>query len=246
MPLRPSPPGRPRARAVDLPSGALVESAAVVAHAQQRAPDERQLDVHAARAGVLGDVGEALLRHAEDHELLLVGQRRERARGGGSARACRCAAPKSETCDASAAISPWSSSAVGRSWRASASSSSIAWLTSSWVSCSSERRPQGASPIVAERRSRIAVSAWLTSSWRSCAMRLRSCSCARRTARPDSRRSTSSRVEHAVERVGQHVQLARGAARRLGALARAGEVDGRHRARRAGPSAPVARAAAAS
>ena len=75
-----------------------------------------------------------------------------------------------------------------------ASSSSIAWLTSCWVSCSSERSPQGASPIVADRRSRIAVSAWLTSSCRSWAMRPRSCSCARSTARPDSRRSSSSRV----------------------------------------------------
>ena len=102
--------------------------------------------------------------------------------------------PKSETCEASAATRPWSSSAVGRSWRASVSSSSIAWLTSSWVCCSSERRPHGASWIVADRRRRIAVSAWLTSSWRSCAIRQRSCSCARRTARPASRRSASRRA----------------------------------------------------
>src|SRR5215207_6447831 len=101
--------------------------------------------------------------------------------------------PKSLTCVASAATRPWSSSAVGRSWRASASSSSIACVTSSCVSCSSERRPHGAEPIVAESRSRIAVSAWLTSSCRSCAIRPRSCSWARSTARPDSRRSSSSR-----------------------------------------------------
>ena len=105
--------------AVDAPRRRLVEAAAVVAHAQQRAPDERQLHVDAARARVLGDVGEALLRDAVDHELLLVGQRRQLAvvveaglHPGALAEVAHLGG--------SAAIRPWSSSAVGRSWRASA------------------------------------------------------------------------------------------------------------------------------
>ena len=102
--------------------------------------------------------------------------------------------PKAAICDASAGTSPWSSSAVGRSSRARCSSSSIAWVASALVSPSSAWRCGGASDIVASSRSRIPVSAWLTSSWRSWAIRERSCSWARRTARPDSRRSCSSRL----------------------------------------------------
>jgi len=56
-----------------------VEPAPVVGDAQQRAPDERQLDVRRARAGVLGDVREALLRDAVDRQLLLGAQAPGRA-----------------------------------------------------------------------------------------------------------------------------------------------------------------------
>ena len=101
--------------------------------------------------------------------------------------------PKAAICDASAGTRPWSSSAVGRSSRARCSSSSIAWVASALVSASSPTRCGGASDIVASSRSRIPVRAWLTSSWRSWAIRVRSCSWARSTARPDSRRSCSSR-----------------------------------------------------
>ena len=102
--------------------------------------------------------------------------------------------PKSATWLASAGTRPWSSSAVGRSVRASVNSSSIAWVASVWISLSSERSPGGTSWPAACRRSRIAVRAWLTSSCRSWAMRARSSSCARMTARPPSTRSSSRRV----------------------------------------------------
>ena len=198
-------------------------------------------------AGVLGDVGEALLRDAEDHELLLVGERRERRRGGGSARCMPVRWPKSLTCEASAATRPWSSSAVGRSWRASASSSSIACATSSWVSCSSERSPHGASPIVAESRSRIAVSAWLTSSCRSWAIRAALLLLRAQHGAAGLAALVLEPLEHPVEGVGELVHLARRAARRRSArMPGRARSTARHRARRAAPSARAARAAAAS
>ena len=88
---------------------------------------------------------------------------------------------------------PWSSRAVGRSWRARFRSSSMAWFTrrlSSPTSCACSGGPSWAS---ASRRSRIAVRAWFTSSWRSRARRRRSSSWARITSCPERRRSCSTR-----------------------------------------------------
>ena len=56
-----------------------LEAAAVVAHAQDGAADGGELDADGARARVLDDVGEALLRDAVEHQLLLVGQVRRLA-----------------------------------------------------------------------------------------------------------------------------------------------------------------------
>ena len=88
----------------------------------------------------------------------------------------------------------------GRSWRASCSSSFIAWFTSRFSSPSSSASSGGAECESASSRSRIAVSAWFTSSWRSRASRRRSSSWARSTSRPLRRRSSSIRDEHAAER----------------------------------------------
>ena len=159
-------PDRPRPPSAGAAAG-RVEAAAVVGDPQHGAPDERQLDVDAARRPRAGRCWTGLLGDAVDHELLLVGERRERpvarerrADAGPLARSPRPAWR-------SAATRPWSSSAVGRSWRASRSSSSIAWLASPLVSAARRAAPAGASRDVASSRSRIAVSAWLTSSWRS-------------------------------------------------------------------------------
>ena len=80
MPDSPRPPTRPRGRPLrpELP-GPGSKPVPVVGDAQDRAAHERELDADVAGVGVLGDVGEALLRDAVDHELLLVGQRRHRA-----------------------------------------------------------------------------------------------------------------------------------------------------------------------
>ena len=102
-------------------------------------------------------------------------------------------APKRFSCVSRAGTSPWSSSADGRSWRASVSSSSIAWLTSRLSSATSPARSAGASWDSASSRSRIAVRAWFTSSCRSRARRRRSSSCARIASAPERRRSSSMR-----------------------------------------------------
>ena len=142
MPDRPRPPGRPRGAAVDAAGPRPPSKPPPSSRTRSSVrPTNDSSTSTSLRAGVLGDVGQALLRDAVDHELLLVGERRDRRRGGGSGRRMPVRWPKSATWEASAAIRPWSSSAVGRSWRASASSSSIAWVTSCWVSCSSARSP---------------------------------------------------------------------------------------------------------
>ena len=94
--------------------------------------------------------------------------------------------PICSTWPAIAAARPRSSSAVGRSWRASESSSRIAWLASALVSASSASSSGGAASRAASRRSSRPVSDWLTSSCRSRATRARSSSCAaqRGAARP--------------------------------------------------------------
>ena len=101
--------------------------------------------------------------------------------------------PSSLTWPASAALRPRSSSAVGRSWRASIRSSSIAWLASALVSASSCASSTGALTRAASSRSRRAVSDWLTSSWRSRATRARSSSWAASAALEVRRRSASRR-----------------------------------------------------
>ena len=115
---------------------------------------------------------------------------------------------------------PWSSSAVGRSWRARFSSSSIAWFTSRLSSVSSSTRSGGLSWASASRRSRIAVSAWFTSSWRSRASRRRSSSCARMTSVPERRRSSSMRSSRRLKELDEPVDL-------LGRVGRGELVGGR-------------------
>ena len=107
--------------------------------------------------------------------------------------------PSCSTWPAIAAARPRSSSAVGRSWRASESSSRIAWLASALVSASSASSSGGAASRAASSRSSSPVSDWLTSSWRSRATRARSSSWARRAALPARRRSASSRAHHPQE-----------------------------------------------
>ena len=224
------------------------EAAAVVAHAQDGAADATTARRRTALAPACWTtLDSALLRDAVEHELLLVGQLGQRRRGGGRSTRMPVRSPKSATCEASAGTRPWSSSAVGRSWRASVSSSSIAWVASVWISLSSERSPGGTSSAAACRRSRIAVSAWLTSSCRSCAMRARSSSWARMTARPASTALLLEAGEHAVEVGGQALDLARRASG--GRAARwpgRGEVDALHRLEQAVERGEPARAAAAS
>ncbi len=71
------------------------------------------------------------------------------------------------TLPASAAFSPRSSSAVGRSWRARVRSSCIAWLASAFVSSISRSSSGGACSRTASSRRSRPVSDWFTSSWRS-------------------------------------------------------------------------------
>ena len=88
-------------------------------------------------AGVPGGVRERLLRDPVEDELDLVGEVGEVAAAPRSWSRSPLWRSSSSTWPASAALSPRSSSAVGRSWRASVRSSSIAWLASALVSASS-------------------------------------------------------------------------------------------------------------
>ncbi len=99
----------------------------------------------------------------------------------------------SSTWPASAALRPRSSSAVGRSARASVKSSCIAWLAIPLVSASSRSTSGGAFSRAASRCSSTPVSDWLTSSWRSRATRARSSSIACSAALEVRRRSASRR-----------------------------------------------------
>ena len=121
-------------------------------------------------------VRERLLGDPVDDQLRVAGQVSELA---GRPRSSSRGSPgrsSSRTWPASAALSPRSSSAVGRSWRASVSSSCIARLASPRISASSAASSGGAFSRAASSRSRRPVSDWLTSSWRSRAMRARSSS----------------------------------------------------------------------
>ena len=109
-------------------------------------PIEGQLDVDVPRAGVLRDVGQALLGDAVDHELLLGGQRRDVA-AAAEARRRRRSLGEVGTWVRRAGSSPWSSSAVGRSSRARCRSSSIACVASVLVVSSSRRSVGGASCV---------------------------------------------------------------------------------------------------
>ena len=124
-----------------------------------------------------------------------AGRRRRgrRSRRRRRARPRRSPRPSCSTCPPIAAARPRSSSAVGRSWRASESSSRIAWLASALVSASSASSSGGAASRTASSRSSRPVSDWFTSSWRSRATRARSSSWARSAAEPARRRSASSR-----------------------------------------------------
>ena len=247
MPERPRPPTRPRGRPLrpELP-GPGSKPLPVVGDAKDRAADERQLDADVAGAGVLGDVREALLRDAVDHELLLVGQRRHRRRGARSARRCRCAArsprPARRARGSARGRRARSGAAGGRG---AAAPPSPGWRAA-WSPAARGAARAGASIVVASSRSRMPVSAWLTSSWRSWAIRERSCSCPRSTARPAWRRSSSMRVEHVVEARVELLHLAGGPARRLGAHARARAGRPGPSCARAGPSARAGSGSAAS
>ncbi len=99
----------------------------------------------------------------------------------------------SVTLPARAALRPRSSSAVGRSWRASVRSSCIAWFARAFVSSISCASSYGAWARTASSRRSRPVSDWFTSSWRSRAMRARSSSCAASAALDVRRRSVSRR-----------------------------------------------------
>ena len=142
---------------------------------------------------VLGGVRQRLLGDPVDDELHVRRQPGEvAARPRSVASTCRGGRARS-TWPASAAFRPRSSSAVGRSWRASMRSSSIAWLASAFVSASSCASSTGALTRAASRRRSSAVSDWLTSSWRSRATRARSSSWAASAALEVRRRSASRR-----------------------------------------------------
>ena len=151
-------------------------------------PTKRQLDVDALAPRVLGDVGQALLRDAVDHELLLVGQRAAASPWRWKVARMPVRSPKSETCEASAGDE---AVVVERGRAQLAGERAAAPPSPAWRAAGSPaaRRAGRAARrrSSACRRSRIAVSAWLTSSWRSWAIRERSCSWARMTARPASR-----------------------------------------------------------
>src|SRR5205807_9806897 len=55
------------------------QAAPIVGHPQHGPADERELDSHPFRAGVLGDVRQALLRDPVEDELLLVAELRQLA-----------------------------------------------------------------------------------------------------------------------------------------------------------------------
>ena len=141
-------PDRPR----PLPSSANAKPDAVVGDLQRGRASRSGSRLTSMRVGarVAGGVHERLLRDPVDHHLRRRGTAR---RGGGRPRSCARAGPrrsKSRTCVRSAATRPWSSSAVGRSWRARSSSSPIAWSASCFVSaswaCSSRRARPGPRP----------------------------------------------------------------------------------------------------
>ena len=151
--------------------------------ARRRSPVRRRRTSIRLGAAVAGGVGERLLGDPVDDQLDVVVEvgevaRRRRARASSPGRA------SCSTWPAIAAARPRSSSAVGRSWRASESSSRIAWLASALVSASSASSSGGAASRTASSRSSRPVSDWLTSSWRSRATRARSSSWARRAAEP--------------------------------------------------------------
>ena len=119
---------RPRSdssKAKPRPSSATVELDPV------RRGQQRHVDP--LRAAVAGRVRERLLGDAVDDELNVAVEVGEVA----IARSSVASIPRAATCStwpAMAAARPRSSSAVGRSWRASESSSRIAWLASAFVS----------------------------------------------------------------------------------------------------------------
>ena len=238
MPERPRPPTRPRGRPLRpaLP-GPGSKPRAVVGDAQDRAADEGELDADVRGAGVLGDVGEALLRDAVDHELLLVGQRSAGRRGARSARRSRCAArsPRpGRRARGSGRGRRARSGAAGA--RGAAAPPSPGWR-GAWSPGARGAARSGASIVVASSRSRMPVSAWLTSSWRSWAMRERSCSWPRSTARPAWRRSSSMRLSMRLKPA-VSFWTSRAAQRGgLGAHAGGVEVDLVHRRARGAPSA---------
>ena len=127
---------RPLAHAGDSePASRLVEgeAAPVVGDRELDLPvASRRGDADVLGARVAGGVRERLLRDPVDDELHVARaapRGRPRPRSSASMPPWR---PSSSTWPASAAFSPRSSSAVGRSWRASVSSSCIAWLASAF------------------------------------------------------------------------------------------------------------------
>ena len=101
------------------------EAVAVVGSRRTTVPPVAALDVdaHVARAGVAGDVRQRLLDDAVDDDLLVVAEVLERRRRRCSSSTSARRAAELSTCVRSAAPSPWSSSAAGRSSRARRSSS---------------------------------------------------------------------------------------------------------------------------
>ena len=162
---------------------------------------------HGRGAGVAADVRERLLEDPVDGGLHVLG-RASRARPRRRARTSTpVRAEKRLSCVSIAGTRPWSSSAVGRSWRARLRSSSIAWFTSRFSSVTSATCSGGLSWASASSRSRIAVSAWFTSSWRSRASRRRSSSCARMASVPERRRSSSMRSSRPLKELDEPVDL---------------------------------------
>ncbi len=121
------------------------EAAAVVADDEldTLSPSRRSCTRTARALRVLGGVRERFLRDAVGDELHVRRQVRQLARRPRTRPRSPLRRPSSSTRPASAAFRPRSSRAVGRSWRASVSSSSIAWLASALVSASSWRELGG-------------------------------------------------------------------------------------------------------
>ena len=121
------------------------EAAAVVGDLQlddsARVASQPHLDPSG--AAVAGGVGERLLGDPVDDQLGVVAELGEVAVGR-ELGLDLAPAPSCSTWPAIAAARPRSSSAVGRSWRASESSSRIAWLASALVSASSASSSGGA------------------------------------------------------------------------------------------------------